>query len=163
MAEIKGKYHVKEGHRIKHNGGIFESGAELELTEAEAATLHVETADERKARQVLDGKASYEPDTPKPNTNALLEKISEANSVETVEALMSLSGTKTVKAAGDKRLKELAPVLSSKAAELMEKINGAETVELLQELGSEVIDWKDATEHKALSDAYSAREEELKE
>lgn len=168
MSDPKKKYHVKEGYRIKHDGETYESGAEMELTEDEAASLHVETGDQRKARLVLAGKASYEPDTPKPNTNVLIEKINAARSAETVEALMSLSTTKAVKAAGDKRLKSLAeaaPKTDESApdkAELLEKINGAETVEVLEDLADEIMSWKDKTEHEELSNAYNAREKELK-
>lgn len=158
----KGKYIVKPGHTIKHDGKEYKAGDEIELTEAQADKLHVESADQYKARMVLEGKDSYV-DSPAPHTKILLTKISEARSVETVEVLMSLSTVKSVVTAGNKRLKELAqeaPKLTMD--ELKVEIRNAENMNALEALSGDVINWENPEESRQLTDAYDAREKELK-
>ena len=167
-------YIVKLGHTIKHNGVEYNEGQDIELTEAEAEKLHVESADQHKARQVLEGNDSYA-DTPAPNTKVLLAKIAQAKSEETVEALMSLSTVKSVITAGNKRLKELSeeaaalsaahersgdPQITMDALKL--KIRDAKDIKALEALSGDVINWKNPEEASQLTDAYDAREKELK-
>lgn len=161
----KNKYIVKPGHTIKHNGKEYKAGEDIELTEKQAEKLHVESADQYKARMVLEGKDSYA-DSPAPNTKALVEKIEAARSEETVEVLMSLSTVKVVVAAGKKRLKELAQAASSSPQitmdELKVEIRNAENIKALEALSDDVLNWKHPEEACQLTDAYDAREKELK-
>lgn len=102
----KGMYIVKPGYTIKHDGTEYKEGSEIELTKEQAENLHVESAEQHKARKVLEGKDSYA-DSPAPNTKRLVGQIELAQHAETVEVLMSFSTVKAVASAGNKRLKEL--------------------------------------------------------
>ena len=137
----------------------------MKHTEEQAVKLHVESADQYKARQVLEGNDTYA-DSPGPNTKVLVAKIGEAKSVETVEVIMSLSTVKAVTAAGKKRLKELADEASSAPQitmdELKVEIRNAEDLKALEALSGDVINWENPDESRQLSDAYDAREKELK-
>ena len=55
----KGNYIVKDGYTIKHDGQEYQGGDKIELTKEQAEKLHVESAEQYKARQVLEGKDSY--------------------------------------------------------------------------------------------------------
>ena len=171
MSDKEIDYVVKEGHTIQHDTVTYNAGDQLKLTKEQATKLHVETAEQAKARAVLAGKDSYgssEADTPKPNTKALLAKIKDAQSIETVKALMSLSETATVKTAGERRIK----VIEQSEAEaknvpvtkdsLLEDIGNASTVEELKALddkitGSEIT----YADLKVVMDAQAARKTEL--
>lgn len=163
--EKKKLYIVMEGQTIKHNGEVYEGGDEIELTEEQADKLHVESADQHKARQVLEGKDSYA-DSPGPNTKDLVAKIGAAKSVETVEVLMTLSTVKSVSTAGTKRLKELADEAKTAPKitmdELKVKIRNAGDIKALEALSGDVINWQNPEESRQLTDAYDAREKELK-
>ena len=164
-----GKYRVKDGYKIKHDGKEFPGGAEIELTEEQAEKLHVESADEYKARMVLEGKDSYA-DSKQPVTKELVAKIEAAQHPETVEVLMSLSTVKAVATAGNKRLKEL-----SEAIAAPEKDNGAITPESLAEkaksaknndelvaIRKEAVDNLETSGIDFVSNAIAARLKELK-
>ena len=162
-------YVVKEGNRIQHDKVTYEAGQTIPgLTAEQAKGLHVETAEQAKARAVLAGKASYgssEADTPTPNTKMLVAKIKDAKSIETVKALMSLSITKTVEAAGKKRLEQIAKDKKDSPPtkdELMTKIAEASTADAVNDLddailGSGVTD----DQLRELFEAQSARKTEL--
>ena len=158
----KSTFVVTEGNTIKHDGEKYEAGAEIQLTEEEAKKLHVESAEQAKARRVLAGKDNYsEADSPKPMTKQLVEKINAATSIETVIALGELSDTKSVKAAVDKKLKSLSSDIEVMKNDLLKHINEASDLTTLESYAGSVSGCPDEAAHKELSEAYAAKEKEL--
>ena len=159
----KGKYKVKDGYTIKHDGQKYESGAEIELTKAEAEKLNVESAEQYKARQVLEGKDTYE-DSPAPNTKELVAKIETAQHPETVEVLMSLSTIKAVAAAGNKRLKVLAEASDDNSVtteDIFNTVKAAKNNEELVALERKAVDVLDTKGMDTLMAAIAGRKKEL--
>ena len=161
----KAKYIVKKGYAIKFDGHEYKEGDEIELTKEEAKPLHVESADEYKARQVLEGKDHYD-DTKTPVTDDLIAKIEKAQSVETIEVLMSLSTVKSVATAGKKRLKELkdqaVALFKARADALLAKVPMATDKKALSAIEGEAAESLDPEGYDTVAKAIDDRKKALK-